>query len=138
MFRNEVFGTKYKGGTVKSQDWVRVSMMLSTCPYELAGIEIIYVDRGMMDHISYMVKQGAEPGAAAVQELQVILQQGELPPASYEKDWTNPERVAKLLADGRITKTSYEEYKKSGTGGDWQCRTCPYLKQCYNDSRVMR
>lgn len=136
-FRNEVFGTSYKAGGIKTQDWVRVAMMLSSCPLELAAIEVIYVDRGMMDHVGYLVKKGEGPGKFSIESF-LTLVSGTLPSPSYEKEWSDTERVAKLYADKRITKGVYEEFKKTGNGGDWNCRYCVHFKKCCDDDQVAR
>ena len=136
-FRNEVFGTKYSSGNPKDQDIIQTEMALVLCPIQMDRIELLYIDRGMMDDITHAVKRRMMT-TASVQRFLSSVGGKDIPSPSYEKDWTNMEKVARLYADKRISKDKYETFKTSHVGGDWQCLYCPFLGKCYDDDRSLR
>lgn len=138
-FRNEVFGTKYSKGRPKESDVLQAWVILATCPLPLTRVEILYVDRGMMDDVTYVIPRAEVPiTSQTVQEVLATIGGQDMPACSYEKDWTNAERVARLYADKKITKEKYENFKNSNIGGDWQCEYCEFRDKCYADDRTFR
>lgn len=136
-FRNEVFGTKYSAAHPKDQDIIQAEMAMAVCPMQLTRIELLYIDRGMMDDITHVVRRRIVTADTVHRFLETVGGK-DLPSASYEKDWSSQEKVARLYADKKITKEKYETFKTSHVGGDWQCTYCTFRDKCYNDDRSFR
>lgn len=136
-FRNEVFGTKSGPGSIKDLDLVEAWAILTFYPTALDRVEVVYVDRGLMDDVTHVIKPPAPiPREVLLEFMQAAAAQA-LAPCSYEKQWTSLERVARLYANKKITKEKYMTFKETGDGMDWQCAYCPFLQRCINDDRVL-
>lgn len=136
-FRAEVFGTKFKEGSVKVDHLVQCWTILTTSPLPLARLEIVYVDRDRGDDINYVLLPSQVP--ITKEDIDTFITtsvQQELPPCSYKKQWTNAEEVAKIYAEKQISKARYQTWKDSGIGGDWHCEYCPFLKRCEEDGET--
>lgn len=148
----ELCGNPKKGivGQPKDQNLLQILIYLYLHQHIFARGKLIYIDKTCKDHAEFDItlsKEGdntypiingvvkrrfsVEQILERYQKLEDHVDTNILPDRDFELVYST-DKIEKLFAEKKISKTKYEKWQKKGTPiGDWNCNYCRYKIECY-------